>query len=177
MKNYQYLKDGLLESHLLGLFADQEKEEVTHLLATDNDLLDHLDELEMEMEEYFLSHAVPPPPDIREKIELRISQTEVKKWVQPDNTDYNRKSAETAPKDPQYVNVEFDDTHIRVHKQWKTAFVAIFILSKVFLIAGLYYYFKADSLQQEVTRLKSRNAGAANGDSASLILLRIRALL
>ena len=155
MKNYHYLKDGMIEAHVLGLFADQEKEEVTQLLATDEDLLDHLDELELEMEEYFLSHAVPPPPGIREKIELRISQTEVKKWVQPDHAEHSWKSTETAPKDPQYVNVEFDDTHIRVHKQWKTAFIAIFILSKVFLILGLYFYFKADSLQQEVTRLKA----------------------
>lgn len=140
---------------MLGLFADEEKEEVTQLLATDNDLLAHLDELELEMEEYFLSHAIPPPPDIREKIELRISQTEVKKWVQPDNTQYSRKSTETSSKEPQYVNVEFDDTHIRVHKHWKTTLIAIFVLSKVFLILGLYFYFKADSLQQEVTRLKA----------------------
>ncbi|WP_020602864.1 hypothetical protein [Spirosoma spitsbergense] len=155
MKNYEYLKNGILEAHLLGLFADQEKEEVTQLLTTDNDLLDHLGELELEMEEYFLRNAVPPPPGIREKIELRISQTDVEKWVQPDHTDQSRRSTETASKEPQYVNVEFDDTHIRVHKQWKTAFIAIFILSKVFLILGLYYYFKADSLQQEVARLKA----------------------
>jgi hypothetical protein len=155
LKNYEYLKNGILEAHLLGLFADQEKEEVTQLLATDNDLLDHLGELELEMEEYFLLNAVPPPPGIREKIELRISQTDVEKWVQPDHTDQSRRSTETASKEPQYVNVEFDDTHIRVHKQWKTAFIAIFILSKVFLILGLYYYFKADSLQQEVARLKA----------------------
>jgi hypothetical protein len=155
LKNYEYLKNGILEAHLLGLFADQEKEEVTQLLATDNDLLDHLGELELEMEEYFLLNAVPPPPGIREKIELRISQTDVEKWVQPDHTDQSRRSTETASKEPQYVNVEFDDTHIRVHKQWKTAFIAIFILSKVVLILGLYYYFKADSLQQEVARLKA----------------------
>ncbi|WP_018620022.1 hypothetical protein [Spirosoma luteum] len=155
MKNYHYLKDGFLEAHLLGLFADQEKEEVTQLLATDNDLLDHMAEIELEMEEHFLRNAVPPPPGIREKIELRISQTDIEKWVKPDHTEQSRKSTETTSKEPQYVNVEFDDTHIRVHKQWKTALIAIFILSKVFLILGLYYYFKADSLQQEVTRLKA----------------------
>ena len=155
MKNYQHVKNGILEAHLLGLFTDPEKEEVIQLLATDEDLLDHLAELELEMEDFFLRHAVPPPPDIRKKIELRISQTDIKKWVQPDHTERTRNAAETAPKEPQYVNVEFDDTHIRVHKQWKTALIAIFILSKVFLILGLYYYFKADSLQQEVTRLKA----------------------
>ena len=155
MKNYDYLKSGILEAQLLGLFADQEKEEVTQLLATDEDLLGHLGELETEMEAYFLRNAVPPPPGIREKIELRISQTEVEKWVQPEQTRQNQQSAETAPKEPQYVNVEYDDTHMRVHKQWKTAFIAIFILSKVFLILGLYYYFKADSLQQEVARLRA----------------------
>lgn len=125
------------------------------MLATDQDLLNHLDEIELEMEEHFLRNAVPPPPGIREKIELRISQTEIEKWEQPAHTEQSRKSAEPVAKEPQYVNVEYDNTHIRVHKQWKTALIAIFILSKVFLILGLYYYFKADSLQQEVTRLKA----------------------
>ena len=155
MKNYQYLTSGILEAHLLGLATEKEQEELKHLLATDADVLNQLAELETEMESYFLKNSVPPPPQIREKIELRISETEIKKWEEPAREEFTQKSTESRSNETHYVNVEVNNTHIQVHKHWKTAFIAVFILSKVFLILGLYYYFKADSLAQEVERLKA----------------------
>ncbi|MVM41497.1 hypothetical protein GO730_33745 [Spirosoma sp. HMF3257] len=155
MKNHQYLTSGVLEAYLLGLVSEQEKEELERLLATDEEVLAQLNELETDMEAYFLNNAVPPPPGIREKIELRINETEIKKWQQPTSGDSSKKSSESRSNDPHYVNVEVDNTHIRVHKHWKIAFIAVFILSKIFLITGLYFYFKANSLEQEVIRLKA----------------------
>ncbi|GAB4018833.1 hypothetical protein GCM10028808_54690 [Spirosoma migulaei] len=154
MKNYQYLTSGVLEGYLLGLVTGQEKEELERILATDEDVLSQLKELEREMEAYFLQNAVPPPPGIREKIELLISETEIKKWVEPASTDFAPPTSEPRSNEPHYVHVDVDNTHIRVHKHWKTAFIAIFILSKLFLILGLYFYFKSTSLEQEVNRLK-----------------------
>lgn len=155
MKNHQYLTSGVLEAYLLGLVSEQEKEELERILATDEEVLAQLNELETDMEAYFLNNAVPPPPGIREKIELRINETEIKKWQQPTSGDSSKKSSESRSNDPHYVNVEVDNTHIRVHKHWKIAFIAVFILSKIFLITGLYFYFKANSLEQEVIRLKA----------------------
>ncbi|MVM35347.1 hypothetical protein GO755_35320 [Spirosoma sp. HMF4905] len=161
MKNYHYLTNGVLEAYLLGLVTEHEKEELEQVLAADETVLSQLKELETEMEAYFLRNAVPPPPGIREKIELRISETEIKKWEQPIPEDSNQKSTESPSTEPQYINVEVDNTYIRVHKHWKVAFIAVFILSKIFLIAGLYYYFKANSLEQEVTRLKAETRQTA----------------
>ncbi|GAB3944137.1 hypothetical protein GCM10028805_11360 [Spirosoma harenae] len=155
MKNYQYLKSGILEAHLLGLVTEEEKQELERLLATDDDILSDLSEIEMDLEAYFLKNSVPPPPDLREKIELRISQTDLKKWEEPIPHQSSESFGKTQSSEPNYVHVEVDNTHIRVHKHWKVAFIAVFILSKVFLILGLYFYFKATSLEQEVNRLKT----------------------
>ena len=155
MKNDNYLTSGILETYLLGLTTEKEKDELEQVLATDPEILAQLNELEASMEDYFIRNAIPPPPGIREKIELRISETELKKWEDVKQTNPNPKSTEFKSNEPSYVHVEVDDTHIRVHKNWRMAFIAVFILSKVFLILGLYYYFKAASLEQEIIRLKS----------------------
>jgi hypothetical protein len=42
-----------------------------------------------------------------------------------------------------------------VHKLWRPAFIAVFILSKIFLIAGLYFYFKSVSPQEELQKIKT----------------------
>lgn len=155
MKTHHYFTSGILEAYLLGVIAEKEKDELERVLATDPDLIAQLDELEANMEEYFIRNAVPPPPSIREKIELRLSETEIEKWDDVKTTEPKSKSEKSQSTESPYVQVEIDDTHIRVHKLWRTAFIAVFILSKVFLILGLYYYFKSNSLEQEIDRLKS----------------------
>lgn len=155
MKTYNYLKDGILEAYLLGLTTEKEKEEVEQLLAADTDVLAELNELETDMEEYFLRNAVPPPPSIREAVSLRISETEIKKWEEPTRTKTHQQSTEFRSNEQSYVDIEVDNTHIRVHKYWRPAFIAVFVLSKIFLILGLYYYFKASSQAEEIVRLKA----------------------
>lgn len=160
MKTYNYLKDGILEAYLLGITTEKEKEEVEQLLAQDPDVLDELNELETDMENYFLRNAVPPPPGIREAVSLRISETEIKKW---EESPRQKPREESAPRsnEQSYVHVEVDDTHIRVHKYWRPAFIAVFVLSKIFLILGLYYYFKASSQAEEIVRLKAASQQTA----------------
>ncbi|MBD2757546.1 hypothetical protein [Spirosoma validum] len=155
MKTHHYLTSGILEAYLLGVIAEKEKDELERELATDPDLLAQLDELEANMEDYFIRNSVTPPPSVREKIELRLSETEIEKWEDVNTTEPNPKAKKSQSTESPYVQVEIDDTHIRVHKLWRTAFIAVFILSKVFLILGLYYYFKSSSLEQEVDRLKA----------------------
>jgi hypothetical protein len=158
LKTYQYLKSGILEAYLLGLTTDEEKEEVEKLLTTDADVLAELNELEAGMEEYLLRNAVPPPPAIRDAIELRLSETEITKWKEAEyaEPDPKPKPNQSGSRESSYVDVEVDNTHIRVHKNWRPAFIAVFILSKVFLILGLYYYFKSASQEEEIIRLKAQ---------------------
>lgn len=137
------------------MVSKEEKDELERVLTTDPDVLAELNELETQMESYFLANAVPPPPGIRATIEQRINKTEIQKWESDTHSRFNQTIPEPEPAKSNYVNVEFSDTHIRVHKNWRTAFVAVFILSKVFLILGLYFYFKSNSQEQEITRLKA----------------------
>lgn len=137
------------------MVAQDEKNELERVLATDPDVLAELTELEIQMEDYFLVNAVPPPPGIKAAIEQRINKTDIQKREPGEHSRFNRTIPEPESAKPGYVNVEFSDTHIRVHKNWRTAFVAIFILSKIFLTLGLYFYFKSNSQEQEITRLKT----------------------
>ena len=111
-----------------------------------------LNELEVVIETYCVENSVPPPPDTWELIQARIPGQEIRKR-EPETNDRKDTEPKTAKSD--YVEVEVSDSFIRVHKYWRLAFVIVFVLSKVFLIAGLYYYFKADSQQQEIDRLKT----------------------
>ncbi|MEZ0539137.1 hypothetical protein [Fibrella arboris] len=153
MKNYQYLTEGLLESYTLGVLSVNDRKEAERLIATDPELATQLEEIELHMEDYFLQHAVPPPPSIKAALQQRLVGTEIQKWEEQVTSEPPRPEPANAQ---QYVDVEVGDpTHIRVHKYWRAAFIAVFILGKVFLVFGLYQYFKANSLEQEIERLKA----------------------
>ncbi len=140
---------------MLGLVSVEEKDELERLLTSDPDVLAELNELEVQMELYFLDNAVPPPPGIKAAIEQRLNETEIEKQGSNSHSRFNQPVPETEPSKPNYIDVEVSDTHIRVHKNWRTAFIAIFILSKVFLILGLYFYFKSNSQEREIRRLEA----------------------
>lgn len=155
MKTHDYLTSGILESYLLGLVSDQQREDVERLLTTDPEIVSYLDELEVDMEQHFLRNATPPPPSIRTAVLQRINENEIQKWTgEKTDRDNNQKSS-GEPHKPNYIDVEVSNTHIQVHKFWRPAFIAVFVLSKIFLILGLYYYFKSSSLEQEIMRLKA----------------------
>ncbi len=154
---HSYLTSGILEAHLLGLTMEKEREELQQLLDTDPEVEAHLRELELTIEDYFVQNSVPPPPAIKDVILRRINETEIKKWEQPEPTaDATSESGKHRSANSDYLDVAVSNTHIQVHKNWRTAFIAIFILSKVFLILGLYYYFKSSSQQEEIVRLKAQ---------------------
>ncbi len=162
MTTDQLTTSGLLESYLLGGTTDTENELVAQLLAHDDTLLNRLGQLSADLEYHFVQQAVPPPPAIRDQLELDIVRQELQKRAHRDypNFDYEE-SARNTTAQPNYVAVEVDNTHIRVHKNWRPAFIALFILSKIFLITSLYFYFKADSQAQEITRLKAEISQSA----------------
>lgn len=155
MKTHDYLTSGILESYLLGLVSDQQREDVERLLTTDPEIVSYLDQLEVDMEQHFLRNATPPPPSVRAAVLQRINESEIQKWTGDEANHTNTRKPDAEPHKPNYIDVEVSNTHIQVHKYWRPAFIAVFILSKIFLILGLYYYFKSNSLEQEIIRLKA----------------------
>lgn len=152
MDTHQYIASGVLEAYLLGLASEEEQHEVQQMKVIYPEISAALNELEVAIESYCLENAVPPPTGTWELIEARTTSREIKK--RESLTD-DSQTAEPTPEKPDYLEVAFSDTYIRVHKYWRIAFAVVFILSKIFLIAGLYYYFKADSQNQEIERLKT----------------------
>ncbi len=151
MKNQEYIQSGILESYLLGLVSEEEQKEVEQKILVDSEISEALQALEMNIANYYTKNAVPPPPVVRDAILLNAQKAELDKWTYQQ---HSSKEQTTQAEKAKYLEVEVNDTHIKVHKYWRPAFIAVFILSKVFLIAALYFYFKADSLTKENERLK-----------------------
>ncbi|MFC5409559.1 hypothetical protein ACFPMF_09590 [Larkinella bovis] len=146
-----YIDSGILEAYLLGLTSEEEQNEVEQMKLRHPEISAALNEIEIRIESCCLENAVPPPPGAWDVIQARTSHSDLKKRAPNDSQ--NKKEAGSDKSG--YVEAEVRDSYIRVHKLWRIAFLIVFILSKIFLIAGLYYYFKSDSQQQEIERLKT----------------------
>ncbi len=130
----------------MGLTSEEEQEQVAEMMLSDRELSEYVTELEDDIKRYFAEGAVAPPEAVREIILLR-SIREKKGRSSYDSG----QTTDTA----QYLNVEVNDTHMKVHKLWRPAFIAVFVLSKIFLIAGLYFYFKSVAQQEEIEKIKT----------------------
>lgn len=144
MSKQEFIESGILESHLMGLASEEEQAQVAEMMLADSEMAEYVNDLEYDIKRYFAEGSVPPPEAIREIILLR-SIREKK----------GRSSHEEPVDAKQYLDVEVNDTHMKVHKLWRPAFIAVFILSKIFLIAGLYFYFKSVAQQEEIEKIKT----------------------
>ncbi len=147
MNTKSYIESGLLEANILGWATEAEQQELLQYRASHADIAVAFTETEALLTSYFEAKAVPPPPFIKTIVEEKQYNGSVKKW-QFDDTPY----ATTTQAQP--IAVEYDNTHIKVHKYWRPAFIAVFILSKIFLILALYFYFKADAQDKEIEKLR-----------------------
>ncbi|MCE6990446.1 hypothetical protein [Dyadobacter sp. CY323] len=147
MKTQEFIESGILESHLLGFATNEEQEQVKQMMSADRELADYVLNLESDIRSYFVHESVTPPTAVREIIQLRNLRERKEKHA--------FKSADQDIKAP-YLDIEVNDTHMKVHKFWRPAFIAVFVLSKIFLIAGLYYYFKSASQAEELQKLKAQ---------------------
>ncbi len=151
MNTTEIKESGIFEAYLLGISSKEEQEYVKKIVAEDERLEKYLIDMETDVHKYFLQTAIPPPVEIRDIILLRNPDTEIQKKK---HVFSNARTDEFSTKDT-YLDIEVNDTYIKVHKYWRPAFIAVFILSKIFLIAGLYYYFKSSSMEQEIVKLRT----------------------
>ncbi|GGB91929.1 hypothetical protein [Dyadobacter sediminis] len=152
MNTQDLITSGIPESYLLGLASPEEQELVQQKMLDNPELAAYMANLENHVLSYFDANAVSPPQDVREIVHLRSRKGNSQKRKHVFNRIPKQENYSKGP----YLEVEVSDTYIKVHKYWRPAFITVFILSKIFLIAGLYFYFKSSSQEQELFRLKSQ---------------------
>ncbi|GGD44328.1 hypothetical protein GCM10011514_05340 [Emticicia aquatilis] len=148
MNPKEYIESGILETYILGLASDNQQEEVEKYLQIFPEVSLALEDLGKVINGHF--SASIPPPSVRQRIK-EFDHDSLKKW---DFNEQTHSQNNTQKEEVKYLEVEVSDTHLRVHKYWRPAFIAIFILSKIFLAAALYFYFKSDSLNKENLKLQ-----------------------
>lgn len=155
----QYISSGILEAYVLGSLTEQEEREVLLMKKQYPVVNEALAHLESDMEQFAMQMAINPPPALWERIEgeindiIKFQEAEVVPFgrANQDRTDYQPPKPE-----PQFIEVEAQSNHIKVHKLWRWAFLAVFILGKIFLATAIYFYIENRHNQQEVQELKTQ---------------------
>jgi hypothetical protein len=153
----QYIESGVLEAYVLGAASEAETQELLSYKKRYPQIQDALEELERDMEYIAEQMAIIPPPITWSKIEASINEITITPDYEPlrlrgreERSDYYRINREN------YIEVaEAESTYIRVHKNWKWVFVAVFVLSKIFLACAIYFYLENRQAQQQILDLKT----------------------
>jgi hypothetical protein len=150
----EYIESGILESYILGSASEAETRELLYFKDQYPQVKSALFELESDMELVAQQMAMMPPPGTWQKIEanlreVAIPEYEPLKFKQANNDYYNDLKRE------QFIEVESESSQIRVHKNWKWAFAAVFVLSKIFLICAIYFYLENRQAQEQIQELKT----------------------
>ncbi|HLZ89387.1 MAG TPA: hypothetical protein VKQ52_19165 [Puia sp.] len=152
-----YMQSGIIESYALGLATPEEAGEFEQLLPHYPELKDALSDFEYHLELFSIDHEIPPPPDVREKIEARLRGVPV--LPHAGGGQYRQQHGQLRS---EYVQAKETSQHIRVHKVWRPLFIAVFILSKIFLVLAIYFFLEYRHARSQVQRL-SEPAGRAQG--------------
>lgn len=158
MNIQEYIESGILEAYVLGSASDAETRELLQLKARYPQVRDALEELELDMERIAEHMAVVPPPGTWEKIEEEISGLiERPEFTPAPKREFNGRDASTNKTDERerYIEVESSSEYMRIHKQWKWIFAAVFILGKIFLVCAIYFYLENRQAQQQIQELKT----------------------
>jgi hypothetical protein len=150
----EYIESGVLETYILGSASESEVRELFHLKEQYPQIQNTLQELEMDMEFIASRMAITPPPEIWIRINDGINELTTTNPNALLLTSNSSKDEDFADKKDNYIEVEGETTHMRVHKTWKWVFAAVFILSKIFLIASIYFYLENRQAQQQIKQLQ-----------------------
>ena len=155
MKIKEYIESGVLEAYVLGAASEAEVRELLYLKGKHPEIKQALQEMEVDMERIAEQMAIPPPPLCWTKIEAEINavipEPEAETILFKQDVQENNERA----KPGQYIEVEAESTYMRVHKTWKWIFIAVFILSKIFLICAIYFYLENKHAQEQIKDLKT----------------------
>ena len=156
MKIKEYIESGVLESYVLGSASEEETQELLRLKKEHPEIKQALFELEVDMERLAQHIAIPPPPGMFNRIEDGINglinAPEILPEVKEAGTGYKRFDKD---KGNQFIDVESESSHMRIHKAWRWVFAAVFVLGKIFLVGFICYYLSNQQSQDQIQQLKS----------------------
>lgn len=156
MKIKEYIDSGILESYVLGSASEEEVHELLRLKKQYPEIQQALDELEVDMERIAEYMAITPPPEMWNRIEGNITDLINTPEVEAlQLKDRGRREDRQNENRNGYIDIEAEITHIRVHKNWKWVFAAVFVLGKIFLAFAIYFYFENRQTQQQIQELKT----------------------
>ncbi|WPU97621.1 hypothetical protein SNE26_16465 [Mucilaginibacter sp. cycad4] len=154
----KYIDSGILEVFVMGAATDEEVKELMYMKAKYPEVDEALKQLETDMEKLAGEMAISPPPDMWEKIEGEIDglirrenpAQPVKFRTSGDGHKYKK----TSPED-QFIPIESESNHMRLHKSWRWVFAAVFVLGKIFLGFAIYFYLENRQTNQQLQELKT----------------------
>lgn len=158
MNIQEYIESGILELYVLGSVTEDEAVELLYYKEHYPEVKNALNEIEVDMERVARQMAIAPPPGTWQKIEDRINELatipeyEPLKFKKEHNGNHRNHNGSGGT---HFIDVESQVSHIRVHKNWKWIFAAVFILSKVFLACAIYFYLENRQAQQQIQELKT----------------------
>jgi hypothetical protein len=152
-----FIESGILETYVTGAASAVEEHNVLYMSNHFPEVKLELEQLEADMEKFAYYGAIPPPPGLWHKIEKEIDALERIPQQLNLNTEggnYRYKQQQPEPPKSQFIEVDAQSTHMRVHKVWRWVFAAVFVLGKIFLAAAIYYYLENRQAQQNLQELK-----------------------
>jgi len=157
MKVKEYIESGILESYVLGSASEEETRELLRLKKQYPEIQKALHELEVDMERIAEYMAIAPPPEMWNKIagsiKDLINTPEIEALQLKDRV---QKEHHQSGNNNGYIDIEAETTHIRIHKNWKWIFAAVFVLGKIFLALAIYFYLENRQAQQQIQELKTQ---------------------
>lgn len=140
MELEQYISTGIIESYLLGLASPQEVAQLQQMRLRFPSLDTEIAAVERRMERAAFAEAVMPPARVWEGIQQHLN------WESA-----QQEKIEDERKHYTFINMQpKEGTYISVHRSWKTILIVFFVLSKIFLVSALFFYFKSQSLQEKL---------------------------
>ena len=156
----QYISSGVLEAYVTGAATPEEEREILQLKAQYPEVKEALYQLEVDIENFARSIAIAPPPTAWDKIESEIDDIIARDKTEPRPfTQRNQQRSAKPDNGPQYIDVEVQSSHMKIHKAWKWVMIAVFVLGKIFLATAIYFYLANRQAQQQIQELKTEIKG------------------
>lgn len=150
----EYINSGILEAYVLGCASEEEARDVLRMKQQHPEVNEALRELEIDMERMAGHMAITPPPGVWDRIEQDIHEITLRQPLEPAIYREAEPKTPPPPPTPDYISIESQNTHMRIHKSWKWVFAAVFVLGKIFLGFAIYYYFESRQAKQQVEDLR-----------------------